>query len=212
MCSEGKGRAQGPTQAWVRVPVGGVERQAKTSKGDSLAPSTLGAAAPRDLPALGWSRGEGESTSGSTGPGNTESLPERGGLPLGTTGSPVCSQRHIGETCTWPTEKQGRNPEVLGVLGAWEGFWSQGGTTEAQPIIPQTREQGAGLNACVLGKWCLRRAIGPQEAGPTPTSTPCSSQILVLASSWQSAASHELKKIKRNKQTAPLLLLSIEVC
>ena len=31
MCSEGKGRAQGPTLAWVRVPVGGVERQAKSA-------------------------------------------------------------------------------------------------------------------------------------------------------------------------------------
>ena len=31
MRSEGKGRAQGPTQAWVRVPVGGVERQAKSA-------------------------------------------------------------------------------------------------------------------------------------------------------------------------------------
>ena len=31
MRSEGKGRAQGPTLAWVRVPVGGVERQAKSA-------------------------------------------------------------------------------------------------------------------------------------------------------------------------------------
>ncbi|XP_070222718.1 chordin-like protein 1 [Bos mutus] len=34
-----------------------------------------GAAAPRDLPTLGWSRGEGESTSGSTGPGTLRASP-----------------------------------------------------------------------------------------------------------------------------------------
>ena len=230
MCSEQKGRGEGTgTRAHSGLGSGssgwgGATSKVgcKTSKGDSLALSMQGAAAPRDLPTLGWSRGEGESTSRSTGPGTLRASPSWVGFHWDQLGR-LCAAK---ETLVKPQHRSPRSkgetrkssvssvPERASVPGRDHGSstnhpsdWrtrpgTQGGTTEAQPIIPQTGEQGPGLNACMLGKWRLHRAIGPargrQEAGPTPT--PRSSQNLVLVWSQQSAASHELKKIKRNKQ------------
>ena len=83
MCSEQKGRGEGTgTRAHSGLGSGssgwgGATSKVgcKTSKGDSLAPSMQGVAALRDLPTLGWSRGEGESTSGSTGPSTLRASP-----------------------------------------------------------------------------------------------------------------------------------------
>ena len=83
MCSEQKGRGEGTgTRAHSGLGSGssgwgGATSKVgcKTSKGDSLAPSTQGAAALRDLPTLSWNSGKGESTSGSPGPATLRPSP-----------------------------------------------------------------------------------------------------------------------------------------
>lgn len=219
MCSEGKGRAQAPTQAWVRVPVGGVGATSKvgctTSNLTAWHPARREAAAPGIYPRSAGAEGA-SCVRVYPAPATLRASPSGVGFHWEQLGRLSAAKDTLAKPAHRSPRSTGRNPEVLGVLegvlGAPGGLLVSGGTMEAQPIIPQTREQARdSTHACVLGKW-RAQSDRPSERRLHPHLHSRTSQILVLASSWQSAASHELKKIKRNKQTAPLLLLSIEVC